>query len=101
MNSIRSIVALAVFAAAGVAHAQEAVQFPTMNSIANGKTRAEVVAETKRAMAAGQHEWGNQGPSAMAMFSPMRDRAEVRAEAAAITNLSPKASLAQRLQFGV
>lgn len=101
MKSIRSIVALAVFAAAGIAQAQEATQFPTTDSIASGKSRAEVVAETHRAMAAGQHEWGNEGPSAVAMFSPMRQRAEVRAEGAALSRLSPSAQLAQRLQFGV
>lgn len=101
MNSIRSIVALAVFAAAGVAQAQEASQFPTRDAIAAGKSRAEVVAETHRAMAAGQHVWGNQGPSAVAMFAPMRDRAAVAAEGAAIARLSPSAKLAYRLQFGV
>ena len=98
MKSIRTTLALVSLAAAGFAQAQQVTPFPTGTSM---QTRAAVIAETRRAMAAGEHMWGNQGPNHFGAVRSTRDSAAVRAEAQAAVRLSPSEALHARLLNGV
>jgi hypothetical protein len=99
MQTIRTLIALTAVAAAGFTQAQEATPLPAQGHLSTVE-RSAVMAETQRALAAGQLTRGNEGPDAFETVATHRDRADVRAEALA-ARLSPAELARQRLMWGM
>ncbi len=99
MNLIRTTLALATFAAAGLAQAQEATVFPQES--ASIKTRAAVIAEVRQAMADGRYMAGTEGPDAWKPVASTREREQIRAEAAAALRKSAMEQSRERQIVGM
>lgn len=99
MNLIRTTLAFAAFAAAGLAHAQEATLFP--NDSTSMKSRAAVVAEVRQAMADGRYMAGTEGPDAWRPVVSTRAREQVRTEAAAALRKSAMEQSRERQIVGM
>lgn len=81
MNAKKLLAAVAVFAAAGSALAQQTYPYVDFSGVQGTKTRAEVVAELKQAQAEGNYVAGGQEFTAPdAHFASTKSRAEVVAE---------------------